>query len=109
MTRFLVTPLLIMIAGCGNLPTEGDGVVALEITGPTSMPLPEGATRQLIARAYDQTGAEVAADIAWSTADTTVSVTAQGLVTALVGEGIGRVQASVGNLRSNLITFTLQP
>ncbi len=98
------------VAACANLPVTGDGVVALEVTVPGSLLLPEGETRTLTARALGRDGTEVAATIRWSSPDTTVAVDeATGVVTGLAPSGTGRVQASVGTLRSDLITFTLQP
>ena len=101
----------VLMAGCADLPTTGDGVVELRVELPASTTLVQGETIQLSALAYDRTGAVVTdAPITWSTPDTTVSVDAElGVVTGLAESGSGRVQAAVGTLRSNLITFTLQP
>ncbi len=97
-------------AGCGNLPVTGDGVVALEVTSPGSLTLQQGASVQLTARALDADGNVVPeAEITWSTPDTTVTVDATGRVTGTAASGTGRVQAAAGTLRSNLVTFTLQP
>jgi hypothetical protein len=97
-----------LLAGCGQLPVTGDGVVALEVTQPASLTLAAGASVQLEARALDQNGDEVATSILWGTPDTTITVdSATGLVTGVTESGIGRVQAAVGTLHSNLITFTL--
>lgn len=112
MTRMAIRVIFVgAAAGCGNLPVSGDGVVALEVTAPTSLSLRFGQTAQLQARALDSDGEVVpGAVITWATPDTTVTVDeATGLVTAVDSTGAGRVQASVGSLRSNLITFTLQP
>ncbi len=100
--------LLAALAGCGQLPVTGDGVVALEVTQPVSLTLAAGASVQLEARALDRNGDEVASTVSWSTPDTTVVVDATtGLVTGVAESGTGRVQASVGTLHSDLITFTL--
>lgn len=103
--------LALLVVGCANLPTTGDGIVELRVELPASTTLAEGGTVQLSALAYDRTGAVVTdAAIVWSTPDTTVSVDpALGVVTGLTESGTGRVQAAIGTLRSNLITFTLQP
>lgn len=102
--------LLGAVAGCGNLPTGDDGVVALELTVPTTLTLVEGQSVQLSARALDRNGEVVsAATITWRTPDTTVVVdAATGLVTAVTGTGTGRVQAATGSLHSDIVTFTLQ-
>lgn len=107
-TRWLM--LSTLLVGCGNLPSTTDGVVALEIDLPAATTLPEGSSRQLTARALNRNGEVVLTAIWWRTPDTTVTVdSATGVVTAVAASGIGRVQASAGTLRSDLITFTLQP
>lgn len=100
----------LLLAGCGNLPVGGDGVVALEVAVPNPLTLQEGQSRQLTARALDAQGQEVTADIRWRTPDETVVVDElTGVVTGVAAAGTGRVQATVGTLRSDLITFTLVP
>ncbi len=94
---------------CSDLPVTGDGVVILEVTTPPSLTLRQGESITLAARALDQQGEEVAVAISWATPDTTVTVSETGVVTALTASGTGRVQASVGTLRSNILTFALQP
>jgi hypothetical protein len=108
--RLLGTALALVLAGCAALPTTGDGVVELRVELPASTTLLQGESLQLIALAYDRTGAVVpAAAIVWSTPDTTLSVDPSlGVVLGIAESGTGRVQAAVGTLRSNLITFTLQ-
>jgi hypothetical protein len=109
MNRILaVATVLVAVSGCSDLPTTGDGVVALEVTTPTPLTLVQGSTRQLTARALNAAGEPVEVAITWATPDTTVTVSESGLVTAVAASGTGRVQASVGTLRSNLIVFTLQ-
>jgi hypothetical protein len=106
----LAVALALATTGCANLPVESDGVVALEIELPSTLTLPEGTSVEVDARALDRNGEAVAATIRWSTPDTTVTVDElTGLVTGAAPSGTGRVQASVGSLRSDFITFTLQP
>lgn len=101
---------VLVLAGCGNLPVTGDGVVALEVTIPSPLTLEEGQSRQLTARALDAQGQEVTAEIRWRTPDETVVVDElTGVVTGAAPAGTGRVQATLGTLRSDLITFTLIP
>lgn len=101
---------LLALAGCGNLPVTGDGVVAIEIVMPGTLALKQGESIQMEARALDASGQVIAADIRWFTSDTTVLVDETGgLVTGLTESGIGRVQARIGTLRSDVIAFTLQP
>lgn len=94
---------------CSDLPATGDGVVILEVTTPPSLTLRQGESIALAARALDQQGEEVAVAVIWATPDTTVTVSETGVVTALTASGTGRVQAAVGTLRSNIVTFALQP
>lgn len=108
-SRLLIGWTLLGVIGCSDLPTTGDGVVSLQVVNPATQLLTEGSSVTLIARALDADGEEVAVAIAWSTPDTTISVTDAGVVTALAASGTGRVQAAVGRLRSNIITFSLQP
>jgi len=99
-----------LVSGCSSLPTTGDGVVELRVGIPTKLTLEPGETRLLTARAFDRTGAEVSTTIVWETPDTTVSVDpVTGVVTGVTASGTGRVQASTGTLRSNMIVFTLIP
>lgn len=100
---------LLCLAGCADLPSTGDGVVILEVATPATLTLRQGESVTLVARALGRDGEEVAVPVAWATPDTTVEVSDAGVVTALTPSGTGRVQASVGSLRSNLITFSLQP
>lgn len=107
--RWLAVAVLLQL-GCSTLPVTGDGVVALEIRLPASLSLREGETVLLVARALDQQGSEVTAAIRWRTPDAGVAVdSVTGLVTAIAPAGTGRVQAVLGTLRSDLITFTLLP
>ena len=102
--------LAMIVVACSNLPADGDGVVALEVRSPLAITMKAGESVTLQAQALDRSGAPVAAAILWSTADTTITLDAtSGIVTALQGTGSARVQAAVGNLRSELIVITLQP
>lgn len=105
--RFM--PLCLLVVACSDLPVTGDGVVLLEVTTPASLTLRQGESITLAARALDQQGEAVAAAVTWATPDTTITVSEAGVVTALTASGTGRVQASVGTLRSNILTFSLQP
>ena len=61
------------------------------------------------ARALDGHGDSVAATIVWERLDTTVQVVDSftGATVGLIGGQTGRVQARVGNLRSNPLTLTV--
>jgi uncharacterized protein YjdB len=92
--------------GCSNLTEGPNGVVELEITQPAQTQIEVGQTLQLTARALNKDGDPVFVVISWRTADATVTVDDQGLVTG-VAPGTGRVQAFVGSLSSALITLTV--
>lgn len=111
MRRASALLLVAAVAACSSLPATGDGIVALQVITPTSLLLKRGDSLTLRARALDQHGDSVAADIRWRTPDTAaVTVdSVRGVITARVGAGTARIQASVGTLRSDLLTITLQP
>ena len=101
---------LAAITGCGSLTDQGGGVVALEVTGLTNLPLTVGQSLTLHARALDIQGDSVAADLFWRTPDTALVTldTVRGVVFARTNTGIARVQARVGALLSNVISITLR-
>lgn len=107
------SPLLLAVAGlmaCADMPSAGDGVVELRVERPASTNLVQGTSIQLHATAYGRDGLPADADIVWVTPDSTITVEATtGLVTGVAASGNGRVQATVGSLRSEVITFILQP
>lgn len=105
---FLCAGSAFLLLGCSDLPTTSDGIVELRVAIPRDLSLAPGESATLSARAFDRKGVEVTAAITWATPDTTITVDeATGVVTGVTATGTGRVQASVGTLRSNLITFTL--
>lgn len=100
-----------LLVACSSLPTTGDGVVAIEVQIPSSLILHLGDSVTLHARAIDQQGDSVAAEFRWYTADTAaVSVDSiRGVVTARQASGSARIQAAVGNLRSDPLMLLLAP
>ena len=100
-----------LLAGCSSLPTTGNGVVALEVRTPASLTLRLGDSVTLQARAFNQQGDSVAADIRWFTVDTAaVTVDSiRGVVTARQSTGTARIQASFGTLHSDPLTLLLAP
>jgi len=103
-------PLAALLAGCSALPTQGNGVVALQIDLPTSsIVLFQGDTITLRARALNLQGDSVAANIVWATNDTLLIALddSTGRIIALSDTGIAHVQASVGTLRSDVIPIAL--
>jgi hypothetical protein len=99
---------LAAVTGCSNL-TEAGGIVGLEIRVPRTPVVEVGQTIQLRARALDQQGDSVAATITWLTPDTTATLTPTGLLTGRTGGTTARVQAQVGTLVSDFVTFTVNP
>jgi hypothetical protein len=97
---------LLAAAACSSLDEGQGGVVALEIQVPELLTLEIGEQAQLSARALDADGQTVDATIEWLASAAALSVDATGLVTA-VAPGTGDVQAAVGSLTSDRITFTL--
>jgi hypothetical protein len=102
----LLGPLL-MVLGCSDLTEGAGGVVALEITTPTTTELEVGQSLPLTARALNKDGEPVTAEITWQAPDTTLTVDpATGVITG-VFPGVGRVQAFAGLLASSLMQFTV--
>jgi hypothetical protein len=95
------------LAGCSNL-TEQGGVAELEIRIPRPATVEVGQTIQLSARALDRQGDSVAAAVTWLTPDTTVTITPDGRLTGRTS-GTARVQAGVGTIVSDFVTFTVNP
>jgi hypothetical protein len=93
-------------AGCSTLTTE-NGVAGLEIRVPRPPVVEVGQTVQLHARALDEQGDSVGAAVGWVTPDTTVTLTSDGKLTGRTGGSIARVQAAVGALVSDLVTFNV--
>jgi hypothetical protein len=90
-------------AGCGQLGTDLNQVVALEVFFPDSGLLEIGDTLHPSARALNGHGDSVAAQIFWTSLDTgIVSVVDSGTgKTFAKAVGTGRLQARFGALRSN--------
>lgn len=112
MKRLSVALLLVSaLMACSALPSTGDGIVALEIQYTPPLVLKLGETLTLSARALNQQGDPVPAEIRWQTPDTlAISVdSVSGVVRALLGTGTGRIQARVGTLNSDLLSIALQP
>lgn len=107
MTRRLA-PLLVAVAlGCSGLTESEGGVVGIEVgvPGPDSVEVAESI--QLTVKPINKDGDSVAATVTWLSADATATIDpASGLLTG-VSPGPARIQATVGSLRSPLITFAV--
>jgi hypothetical protein len=115
MRRSLASLALLAIVACSSLPDAGGGIVALEISSPDTLtvesvhPVAIGHADTLRARALNISGDSVAAAIYWRTPDTAF-VTLDSVHGIIAGKTVGtaRVQASVGTLVSDIITFAVQ-
>ncbi len=111
MRRWTGAVLLGVVSACSALPTDGDGVVALEIRTQVPVRLEQGVPMMLQARALNQAGDSIPAVIRWRTSDTASlfldSLT--GIVEGRLASGSAQVQAAVGTLRSDPLTITLLP
>jgi hypothetical protein len=108
-SRRVGVALAALISGCSGLPTSQEGVAFLQIEQPTNRTIPVGDSLQLRAVALDKAGNPLEVPVQWRTPDTTISVSATGLVKALAPDS-GRVQAVIGNdeLVSDFITVIVQ-
>ena len=107
MRRWALFLAVVGLQGCSNLTEGAGGVVGLEIQTPSLKTIEVSETLQLTAVALDKDGNPVATPIDWRAPDTTLSVdAATGAITG-VFPGVGRVQAFVGSLSSELVTFTV--
>ena len=93
-------------AACSGLDEGEGGVVGLEIQFPELLTIEVGEQVQLSARALDVDGETVDATILWIANDDALSVDATGLVTG-VDTGSSDVQAAVGSLTSERVTFSI--
>ncbi len=106
MRRWVSLGALLAALGCSGLDEGEGGIVALEIEFPTTNELEIDERLQLSARALDADGQVVDAPITWRASNTSLTVDATGLVTA-VAVGPAQVQASAGSLSSEQIPFTV--
>lgn len=98
---------LTALLGCSSLTKVDGGLVAIEVTMPSSDTVEVGQTLQLSARVLNADNEAVTVPIVWRTPDATVSVdSVTGLVTGVTA-GIGRVQAISGSLVSELVALTV--
>lgn len=106
MRRWVRLLPLLAAAACSGLDEGEGGVVALEVQFPEVPTLEVGEQTQLSARALDIDGETVEAAILWRASNDALSVNETGLVTG-VAPGSGDVQAVVGSLTSERISFTV--
>ena len=85
---------------------NGVGDVASVTVSPATASIANGATQQMVARAYDANGNQVVWPFIVWTASGDITVNATGLVTA-TGVGSGQVYATVGGVNSNTATINV--
>jgi hypothetical protein len=105
-SRRLALLLLGALAGCSGLQETEAGVVQLDVTVPGPDSVEVGESIQLSAKPLDKNGDSVGTPVTWLSADATATIDATGLLTG-VTPGAARVQAGVGSLNSELITFAV--
>jgi hypothetical protein len=106
--RLGVAALAAVAAGCRALTPDFNAVIAIEVTLPDSGRVEVADTIRPHAVALDGRGDSTAADFVWIALDTTIAVvdSSTGATVGMV-PGTGRLQARVGNLRSNPVTVTV--
>jgi Bacterial Ig-like domain (group 2) len=95
------------LAGCSGLDEGEAGVVGLEVRVPGPDTVEVGESIQLTARPLNKDGDSVATPVTWVSADAAATIDAATGVLTGVSPGSARVQASVGALGSELITFAV--
>jgi hypothetical protein len=105
-SRRLALLLLGALAGCSGLQETEGGVVQLDVTVPGPDSVEVGESIQLSAKPLDKNGDSVGTPVTWLSADATATIDATGLLTG-ISPGAARVQAGVGSLNSELITFAV--
>jgi hypothetical protein len=103
-TRRLGLLLLVASAGCSGLQESEAGVVGIEVSVPGPDVVEVGEAVQLSAKPLDKNGDSVGTPVTWLSADASATIDPAGVLTG-VSPGTARVQASVGSLGSELITF----
>jgi len=109
-SRILPALAIVAIAACSSLPDAGNGIVALQIFPPDALVVVvDSAPVMLHARALDIHGDSVAAIVFWRTPDTAF-VSLDSVTGVMVGDSVGsaRVQARVGTLLSDPISFVVR-
>jgi hypothetical protein len=92
------------------LGTDLDAVIALQVFVPDSGAVELGDTMHPRARALNGHGDSVDAPVLWASLDTALVAVLDSTTGATLGkaQGLGRIQARVGNLRSNPLTVRVQ-
>jgi hypothetical protein len=95
------------LIGCSGLDEGEAGVVGIEVRTPAPDTLEVGESIQLSARPLNKDGDSVGTPVSWVSIDPTATIDAVTGVLTGVSAGGARVQASVGALSSELVTFAI--
>jgi hypothetical protein len=95
------------LLGCSGLDEGEAGVVGLEVRVPGPDTVEVGESIQLSARPLNKDGDSVGTPVTWVSVDAAATIDAVTGVLTGVSAGSARVQASVGALGSELITFAV--
>jgi hypothetical protein len=95
------------LLGCSGLDEGEAGVVGIEVRVPGPDTLEVGESIQLTARPLNKDGDSVGTPVTWISVDPTAAIDAATGVLTGVSAGSARVQATVGALGSELITFAI--
>ena len=106
MRRRLGLLLLLATSGCSGLQESEAGVVGIQVSVPGPDSVEVGESIQLSVKPLDKDGDSVATPVTWLSADTSATIDAAGVLTG-VSPGTAPIQASVGSLGSDLITFAV--
>jgi hypothetical protein len=101
--------VLAVVLGCSGLTESEGGVVGIEVRVPGPDTVEVGEAVQLSARPLDKNGDSTAAGVAWVSADPAATIDPVTGVLTGVSPGTARVQATVGTLASDIITFAVVP
>jgi hypothetical protein len=95
------------LLGCSGLDEGEAGVVGIEVRTPNPDTLEVGESIQLSARPLNKDGDSVGTPVTWISIDPTATIDAATGVLTGVTAGGARIQATVGALSSELITFAV--
>lgn len=95
------------VLGCSGLDEGEAGVVGIEVRTPDPDTLEVGESIQLSARPLNKDGDSVGTPVTWIAIDPTATIDAATGVLTGVTAGRARIQAAVGALSSELITFSV--
>lgn len=102
--------LVLGLVSCSSAGELADGVIEIQVIAPQPPVIDFGDTVRYVAIPLNQEGDSVGAPVVWVTADdSTINIIdpATGLVTGVKPNGVGRLQAVLGSLRTGLFTLAI--